>query len=106
VKGSASELEEAAIDAADAGQAGRIRLEARAAREIEDASQVAIALEVVTAAAQQTQPRSLRAFADRLARAYGLAVGRLRREEQKAVRATLRRAKDEGLGLGTENTLQ
>jgi hypothetical protein len=86
------ELEAEALEAADHAQAARLRGEARALRGIEAAERLLEALELVEHAAGQVQPRALRAFAERLGRAYARSLHRLRHEEREAVRAIVREA--------------
>lgn len=93
------ELEAAALEVADAGQAIRLRAEARAQRTIEDAQAVHEALEILERAAGQVSPRGLLNFAERVGRVYARVVARLGPEERQAARAALRAAKQESLGL-------
>jgi len=92
----AAELEAAALDASDAGQAGRLRAEAQACRSIETADDVLEAFLVLEQALPQISPRALGAFVDRAARLYGHGLHRLKGSEQEAMRRTLGEARREG----------
>ena len=83
-------------DDSDNAQVARERLEVQATRRIVEAEELAAAVDLLEAAVSQVGARALPILAERLGRAHGRAMARLRREQREAVRAALRQAhKDE-----------
>jgi hypothetical protein len=72
----------------------RARSEVRASVAIVAAEDLAAALDLVDAAAGQVAARSLPHLAERLARAYGRTLARLRANERSAARGALRRCRE------------